>query len=242
MKKIFIGGAPRSGTTYLGAMLQALPGAIVTPESQFKTEIVFISAADFSKKLVLHRKFKPWKIDFSELIEIEAQNIAAFMDALVHLYGKKNGCSKAILWIDHTPGNLRSIVAIKTFFPDSKFIHIHRDGRGIAASTIPLEWGGNTIPEVAKHWLVEMGYGLSAELFFQDDVYRIQYEDLIVDPNIIIRRGSKKIEELGTDVDYLNTRHDVSFIPDYSKNQHKLVGGAPDPKRLRILSLSPVIC
>jgi hypothetical protein len=93
---------------------------------------------------------------------------------------------------------------------------------------VTVHQGANIIPELAQHWVAEMGYGLSAELFFRDDVYRIRYENFIVVPNEIIRRDSQKIPALGTEVYYVNRHDDVRFIHDYSQIQHKRGGSMPD--------------
>ena len=46
-------------------------------------------------------------------------------------------------WVDHTPVNLKFFMHLVKHYERAKFIHIVRDGRAVASSVIPLEWGPN---------------------------------------------------------------------------------------------------
>lgn len=115
------------------------------------------------------------------------------------------------------------------FFPTAKFVHIIRDSRGVASSVIPLDWGPNDAGEAADWWLQKVSFGFSAEICNPSNVVHVKYEEIIQDPETTLKNLCKKI---GIEfIDEMLTG-DNSFLPDYTKKQHSLVGNLPQKNQI----------
>ena len=235
MKTIFIGGCDRSGTTLLGSLLGAAPGAVCTPESQFKTEIL----SDGNPKAVLcnpkiaydsirrHWRFRIWGMDHHSLRNIHFENHRTYpelLEKIVLKYAENiggSGIHAVDTWIDHTPSNVRGLDKLFALFPNAVALHVVRDGRAVAASVMPLDWGPNSIYFAAKWWAQQLASGLAAEKFFgAQKVLRVRFEDLVTQGEPVL----KKI------CHFANVRFSEKMIsgggfrvPPYTTAQHKLL-------------------
>lgn len=239
-RQIFIGGCSRSGTTLLGAMLGAHRQAICTPESHFKIDVlrspIFIengvdqaAALDFIER---HWRFKIWQLSLAETAvsheEDGETSFACLMNAIVHQYAAQQNKPEASIWVDHTPENISYVRALLQQFPQAKFIHIVRDGRAVAASIMPLDWGPNSIIKASRWWMRMVSFGLAAESAFgAEQVTRIRYEDLVADPEGVLRPLS---QFLGIDFEPAMTAATGFNPPAYTTKQHTLIGQKPDRK------------
>lgn len=250
MRPVFIGGCHRSGTTMLGAMLGAHPACLTTPESQFKTDVLTgFEVPDNAVELqALVRRAREmhslisWGVGESVLQGAEEDpgpDYPALLNRLVSAYGSRVGRSSFDLWIDHTPKNIQDLCVLFSLFADARAIHIVRDGRGVAASVLPLDWGPNTIISAAHWWIHQVSFGLAAETCFgKNRVLRVRYDDLVSDP----QRELEHISEwLG--IGYVNEmRQGAGFkFLSGADRYHDLVGEAPDLSRASAWqkSLSP---
>jgi hypothetical protein len=115
MKKIFIGGCDRSGTTLLASMLGSVDGAIVTPESNFKIELL-----EKKNNLFISKNFwrlKIWGFNnnmISKILSYSNDGVEV-MERLVTDYALRQGVLPK-LWIDHTPHNLRHSKKLLFFY------------------------------------------------------------------------------------------------------------------------------
>jgi hypothetical protein len=241
VRAVFIGGSPRSGTTLLGSMLGAHSDCLCVPESRFK--ITALSACDsaqgtmdLSRILDAIRKdwrFQLWDVDISAARVSGAPgggSYVALIEEIVRRYADWTGKPAWRLWVDHTPSNVRYAATLFDAFPDARMIHMVRDGRAVAASLLPLDWGPNRIDRAAHHWVEGVGQGLAAEARWgASRVARVRYEDLVQDPEGTLERLCAWLE-----IDYqarmLNA--DGFSVPEYTRSQHQLVGKAPDPERV----------
>lgn len=246
MNPIFIGGCDRSGTTLLGSMLGAAPGAVCTPESQFKTEILekdnakalLCSPKAALASIARHWRFSLWGIDNDRLEGLAAQppsSYEALLERLVFLYAQGHpetnaAPAKPFIWVDHTPSNLRYLYRLFAMFPDAVAVHIVRDGRAVAASVLPLDWGPNTVYFAAKWWMQKLAPGLAAEHFFGPArVIRVRYEDLLADPESELKRICRF-----AGIQYSDKMAGVSGfqVPQYTAGQHsRLLSGEIDKGR-----------
>ena len=88
------------------------------------------------------------------------------------------GRSDPHIWVDQAPEHANHIWKVLQHFTDAKFIHIVRDGRAVAASIIPLDWGPNEIYSAARTWQERVGYGyVAATALGPDRVLHVRYED-----------------------------------------------------------------
>lgn len=239
MRPIFVGGCGRSGTTLLGSMLGAHPDCVAAPESRFLSTVyeqLFLSggpidAASAWPRLRDHWGLRVWDIDPDRCDRVSVSgSYADLIDAAVMTYAEKVGHSGATWWIDHTPGNVSRPTILRELFPDARFIHLVRDGRAVASSVLPLDWGPNTMPTAASWWSERVTRGMAAEAIFDPDrAMRVRFEDLVVQPE-------RTLQSICDMVGLEFTAHMVGgagfATPRYTVAQHQLVGSPPDKTRL----------
>lgn len=224
----------------LGSALGAADGAIVTHESQFKIALlqniesnrIDCSAASIYDFVARNPKFQAlWQFSPTPRVS-EGRTIETAREVLfdiVEQYAAVVGRAPWRVWVDHTPNNIRHICDLLELCPDAKFIHLVRDGRAIAASVLPLDWGPNDVLSAGKWWVDQVGHGCAAELRFPDRVVRVRYEDLVSDPEMTLGRIC---EFVGLRFSRRMVDANALPIPAYTKNQHLLVGSALDSRRI----------
>lgn len=236
---VFIGGCGRSGTTLLGSILGAHSDCLCVPESPFKTDIlrVYDPATTDSRRLLAAilqtRRFQLWGLDTAALDRLLDETHLTYPQRLLWLvtkYGECVGKPSPRFWIDHTPANIRSAVTLSDLFPQAKFIHIVRDGRGVASSILPLDWGPNTIDGAAEWWTESVAYGLAAESWAGGQrIVRVRYEDLILHFECTVKR---LCSFLGLYYQPAMLMADGFKVPDYTTKQHSLIGSVPQASRV----------
>lgn len=239
MKPVFIGGAGRSGTTLLGAMLGMHSECLTVPESQFKIDMLRFPQAQpgvmdplpVLNMIREHRRFKLWSLDLGEALvpgETIGSSYQELLEWIVGKYGGQSGKAGYSLWVDHTPDNIRYATTLLNLFPEAIMIHIVRDGRAVASSIMPLDWGPNTIVGAAHAWVESMAHGLAAEVAWKTKCLRISYEDLVMKPEDTLRTICRHLC-----IEYQPCMIEARGynVPYYSAEQHELIGQKPDPTR-----------
>jgi len=231
MKKIFIGGCDRSGTTLLASILGCVDGAIVTPESQFKIELL-----EKQNNLFISKNFwrlKIWGLNnnmISKILSYSNDGVEV-MEKLVTDYALRQGVLLPKLWIDHTPNNLRHSKKLSLFYPEALFIHIVRDGRAVASSVLSLNWGPNNIIDAADWWVKKLTYGLASQIVMPEKVITVKYESLLLNPKDELQKLCNFLD-INYNDSMLNGR--AFKVPDYTLKQHRLVGRSLDQTRLDV--------
>lgn len=241
IRPLFIGGCERSGTTMLGAMVGAHSRSVCVPESHFIEHLLTqdgfdpeaIEPGKTLAAIVAHRRYRllwdlPLDSDAVDAAEL-GSTYAELLSWLVRAYGGRLGKTGALLWVDHTPSNFKRGLTMLRMFPEARFIHLVRDGRGVAASLLPLDWGPNDILSAADFWMARCAAGLAAELQLGSErVLRVRYEDLLLNPEATLRAiavfAGLPYESAMTQ----GTGHGPSR---YNQRQHRLVGQPPDQSR-----------
>lgn len=240
MRPVFIGGCERSGTTLLGAMLGGHPSYVCVPEMQFKFDLLRLSSNGGGEKMdkasslrALYKRssFRIWDLPI-ELGSLPHESVSyrECINWLVTAYGEKVAKPTPTVWIDHTPKNARYAATLFQAFPDASMIHIVRDGRAVAASVLPLDWGPNEIEPAARFWAERLAYGLTAESRWPDKVVRVHYEDLVQAPEPTLQKLCAAI-----DLEYYPAMSQAAGfqVPYYTARQHALIGQAPDRSRIQ---------
>lgn len=218
-------------------MLGSHDEAICVPESQFKVDLVrsrgsippSTDMASVAEEIAGDFRFRLWGLPLPQVPK-QGQTYQHFLAELVRQYAAKIEKPRARIWVDHTPTNLRDACILAKMFPGCRFIHLVRDGRGVAASVIPLDWGPNTIKAAAAWWTSRLSHGFALELsLYQPRVARIHYEDLVLGPGNTLRRIC---EWLGVSFQPQMVEGSGFVIPKYSSKQHRLIGNRPDPSRV----------
>jgi hypothetical protein len=240
-RQILIGGCERSGTTLLGAMIGAHSDCVCTPESQFKIDTLRavgwqqspLDLVTVLDHIQAHWRFSIWGLDLAprEVPEAELGSSYSHLLAwLVRRYAAHIGKQGATIWVDHTPANIRYACVLLRLFPDARMIHVVRDGRAVAASIMPLDWGPNTVIRAAPWWVEKVAYGLAVEsLWPPDRIVRVRYEDLVSNTEAALMT---LCEHLG--IDYQPSMAEATGFarPTYTSSQHALIGKRPTPRRV----------
>jgi hypothetical protein len=97
-------------------------------------------------------------------------------------------------WINKTPGLLTYLEFLSKLFPNSKCIHIIRDGRDVAVSNLSLHWGPSTVRQAARRWRDQIIEGRKRANRSDIAYMEVLYEDLIKQPRSVLRRTYEFLE------------------------------------------------
>ncbi len=118
-RPIIVIGAPRSGTTFLAQLLEALPGAAVWVEPKYVW------------------RYGNARAEHDLRVADEATpKIQKYISARFAEFLQKQDAS---VYVDKTPSNCFRIPFIERVFPDAIYLHILRDGRAVTISAA-REW------------------------------------------------------------------------------------------------------
>ena len=134
MKRIFLVGSPRSGTTILQSLLAAHPEVISFPESKFFHYLLYDKFAGklpsrmeaFFKDEIKRPEFLE-NFDDSQNVETKTAWFVGILDGLATEQNKS-------IWLEKTPEHMYFIEDIERLLPNAKFIHILRNGMDAIAS------------------------------------------------------------------------------------------------------------
>lgn len=194
----FIVGSPRSGTTLLRIMLDSHPLLAIPPETAFLREIKKQTQTTCTvEKMVewittypsvhapvwsdFHLAREALKTAMSRLNPLTA---AEGVRCFYKLYASKE---KKPRWGDKTPDYALHMDSIRALIPESKFIHIIRDGRDAALSLRAQPFSpGPTMTDQARYWMsiVEAGRRSAAYL---GGCMEVRYEQLVSNPEPVLR-------------------------------------------------------
>lgn len=160
------------------------------------------------------------------------------IEGIVQRFAARIGKPDADVWVDHTPGNVRHTRELLQHFPEATIVHIVRDGRGVTASVLPLDWGPNSAFEARRWWPGWVASGLAAELRHPGRVLRVHYEDVLRDPRETLARLCESLD--------LQPEKQMGSATEFGADQtalgqHALVMRPPDPSRIEAwkATLSP---
>jgi Sulfotransferase family len=181
----FIVGSARSGTTMLRLMMNAHPEVAVPPESRFIVELWrgrdVVEVGPWLDELARHERFRAWELPAAAVrAELEGHTGAPYAvatEAAYRAYARarsKDRCG------DKTPRYIEHIPFLAGLFPESRFIHLVRDGRNVALSYAGVPFGPKTVAAAAALWSKRVTAGMEAGRALPDDRYmEIRYEDLV---------------------------------------------------------------
>lgn len=142
---IFVGGAPRSGTTLTRAILDSHPEIACGPELRAFPALARLyrdTAVTMGALLSAHYFFGP-----DDLRRTFRDLAASFLKPLHQQSGKR-------LIAEKTPANALYFRELFALFPESRFILVVRDPRDVAASLIRMDWrdakSGQRLPITAS--------------------------------------------------------------------------------------------
>jgi hypothetical protein len=192
----FVVGLTRSGTTLLRMMLDAHPLLAVPPETHFVPELIKAARAEAGadgmlEAMTSNRTWEDFGIGTEELrarLDVLAPGDAAgAVRAFFEAYAEKQGKPR---WGDKTPAYMLSVQRIGRTLPESRFIHLIRDGRDVALSQTARALNEQPAPaEQAARWVKRIRKSREQAAALKGPRYvEARYEDLVRDPETTLRR------------------------------------------------------
>lgn len=207
---VFICGALRSGSTVFHLMLDHHPDIKNPGEFDFMFDLIgdegsFPEAKKYHEWLKIHRIFQSTNLVIDpDLIVCEL--IRSFATQLTN--------QNAVLSLNIH----RNFHRIPFVFPDAKYIHLLRDPRDVAKSSIGMGWAGNVYFGV-DHWLeTEASWDRLAEKIKPEQALTVYYEELINTPEETLKKICRFL-----DIPYTSTMLDYSNNSTYSKPDSSLI-------------------
>ena len=211
----FILCSGRSGSTLLASMLNMHPNLYVPVElfglySSLPQQLKHYGDLnhDFNLRLLAYDlknvgQLKEFNIDFDSdefyrRIYPRNKNLRSVIDCFYETLLSRSGRSRIG---DKTPNNSPFIKVIDNLYPESKVIHLVRDGRDCAISSIRSRKGINhrNVYELGKLWPRNNGMIAAFGSENPSRYLRIRYEDLVVEPANILREICSFLNESYSD-------------------------------------------
>ncbi len=221
----FIVGCGRSGTTLLRLILINQGDIIIPPECNFLEK----SLKHFKNTIIINDSFLKKYVDFlysitsfsylnfdkdflyNFLKDYKPKNLYDCIELIYIAYMKKYNKKR---WGDKNPFYVLNLDLINNIFPDSKVIHVIRDGRDVALSYKKTKFGPPNMFVMAKRWEKCIKRGKEWGQKYPDRYLEVHYEKLITNTESEI----KKI------CDFINLEYKPSMINiDSSKLYNKLI-------------------
>ncbi|MEG4251831.1 sulfotransferase [Microcoleus sp. Pol10D4] len=217
MKRIFLVGAPRSGTTILQSLLAAHPEVISFPESKFFHYLLY---DQFAGKLPgrMEAFFKD-EIKRPELLKDfdDSQSVEAKASWFVRVLDGLAAEQKKSIWLEKTPEHIYFIDDIERFLPNAKFIHILRNGMDTIASMYDATrsfnelWGaGWDLNHCINRW--EHAMLTSNKYINKYNHILVKYEELL----------DNKTQILGKICHFMGIEYDETMLVNYQEKAAKL--------------------
>lgn len=196
-RPVFIVGAPRSGTTLLGALLSSHSLFDCGPETQFfqflrtrDRHVLLHStdrwpevALDFLYRLNIHGElvcdlFQLRREELDAFLRNERPGVETALRALTELHALRHGKCR---WIEKSPNHILHLDTLRSTFPEALILWIVRDPRDVALSIPKLPWGRKSYLQNLYLWQYWDNVG-AANLSDDPRCLRIRYEDLVESP------------------------------------------------------------
>jgi len=191
---VFLVGCPRSGTTWLQAMIASHPAIYTGPETRF-----FALFGALEKEFQRPDSAKaglPVYCTKEDFYKVMAELFWSFISALNY------PPSKAKYFLEKTPHHCLFSEFILNTFPNARFIHLIRDGRAVVSSMLRASkswgqhWAPETVDKATQSWLSHTNSGrmIAQQTKGTDQYIEVRYEDIRQNPHY---QMSKLFEWLG---------------------------------------------
>ena len=201
----FVVGCPRSGTTLLRRMLDAHPRlAMMRRETHFIPRIYARRAGLTSEgevtpaivdELLADRHFARLGIDREALEQLLTREgpipYASFVSRIFDMQGRARGTERVG---DKTPGYVRHLRTLHALWPETRFVHLIRDGRDVCLSLLEWRkgprlagrfssWAEDPVSTTALWWEWHVRLGREDGGSLGPERYReLRYESLVSNP------------------------------------------------------------
>jgi hypothetical protein len=188
-------GCWRSGTTLLRSVFDSHPDVAVPDETGFIPGAITryrthqFGFADYLDALHQTRRHGLW-CPPNEVLERAAaidppSDLADAVRLTFRAYAWVNGKAR---YGDKTPSHLLRLDDIAELLPETRFVHLIRDGRDVALALVAAGFGPRTLEEAALHWQSRVSTGRRLGTALGPARYReVRYEALVADPASTLR-------------------------------------------------------
>jgi len=207
----FIGGAAKSGTTWLQVLLDAHPDVSCTGENHFVTYLfrnLRKTLEEHNRVLLDPRKNTAYAIGWQPALFEADEFVYLAIAAALGILRKQARAKPAARAIgDKTPENVRVFPQLFSWFPRSKGFHMVRDPRDGAVSgwhhvtRLFPEETKSVYPGIddyarkyAKVWAIKTGDAATAAAQFPTRILELRYEELIETPEPILARAFRFLD------------------------------------------------
>lgn len=198
---IFIVGCPRSGTSLLRNLLRSHPHLGFPRESHFIPDFYEAygdprddgEAFALAKRILELPRMRAWGL---ALDPAELSNARSYGELVSRIFETWALQANKRRWGDKTPKYVLHIPTLVKIFPDCRIVHIYRDGRDVALSWLRLGDEPRNTYTAARAWKHYVASGRQAGASLPAEMYlEIRYEDLLDDPDQVLRRTCSFIDE-----------------------------------------------
>jgi Sulfotransferase family len=193
----FLVGSGRSGTTLLRVMFDSHPALAVPPEAFFPTESPhawrFSDGTFDVDRATTGLSDEPWFADWDLPDDVFTKAVAAarattYAQVVRCLFRSYADEQHKPRYGSKTPQHVLSIGRLADLFPESRFIHMVRDGRDVAASFTQVHFGPSDLASATRLWAHRVSRGRTAGVRLGADRYlECRLEDLLADPEGTLR-------------------------------------------------------
>jgi Sulfotransferase family len=202
---VFVVGCPRSGTTLLQRMLDAHPGLAMINQTRWiadwyerRTGLTADGQVtpELLDRLYQNRHYTKLGIErraLEERLGLPSAKVpyARFVSAVFDLYGEAQGIGPVG---EKAPRYVSKLPVLDGLFPETRFVHIIRDGRDVALSVAAWKKGAGVarrmstyadqpIATIALWWEWRVRLGREAGIPLGPERYcEVRYESLVADP------------------------------------------------------------
>lgn len=237
---VFVVGAQRSGTTMLRLMLNAHPSFSVPFETDFLSpltqgtvtrELRDRTAVESALDALASEKFTAKGQIITDREAILARPISSYAELLDAAFGEYARARGKPRWGIKTPSYQTQIDLLHELFPDARVIHIVRDGRDVLLSRMRIRWARGSTPQQAHDWRWQVLVGRKLGRMLGPLYCEIRYEDLVDDPEIVLRGVCRFLDEPFDDQMLRYPEHSESELPRDSMKWHEKSVSAPDKSK-----------
>jgi hypothetical protein len=227
LTRVFLVGCPRSGTTLLQSMLAANSRIMSFPETHLYERLFSGRPILAALGIASHNARPCWDICLVEIgypqmrktLPKYAFFVRQFSEAFVQTLDKITLSQGKTVWIEKTPGHLRSVDKIEKLVNNVRFVHILRNGEDNIASMFemgrkyPEAWGPwyGTLDQCIQRWVTDIS--ISKDCAPKENHFLVSYEKLIENPKITLVNLCE----------FLGVPFEENMLSDYPKSADQLI-------------------
>ena len=178
---VFIMGADRSGTTWLQAMVGSHPDVATTVQMTVFHAYIPLWLHEWTVESKYLANPDHWDMGLPAIWTREEFDafLRAFIASVYTKVIEKSPHATHVL--DKHPAYRDRVELILQFIPNARLIHVIRDGRDVALSSIAasrtLQWGHRSVDEAGRGWVRDIQAARVGQKY-PDQYLEVRYEDL----------------------------------------------------------------